>query len=451
MHNSSHRHTRTIALLPWGDVWDDFLDSVNISLESFCTEGPGGWMLGFMDALSRSGVRTVLILISARVDHPVRYQLASTGSTITVLPATRIYRAIRSQMVHPNTYLNTGSFDDVYGPVRGFRRLWFQILNQLAAFLVTPLGLVGKELRRESCQAILCQEYESPRFDVCVMLAALMGLPVFATFQGRRFDPNLFGRLLRQLLTIKLCRGLAIGSQTEIQRVHERYNLRSSKIAQIFNPIDLHLWQKGDRFDARAKLSIPQDACVVLWHGRVDFSSKGLGILLDAWEQICNQRDRGDLRLMLMGTGKDSGMLHSRIRQHRCQNIFFIDQYISERSQILRFLSAGDIYAFPSLYEGFPVAPIEAMACGLPLVAASASGIPDILEGVEAAGGLIVPTGDVHAFAHALGYLLDHPDLMRSFGERARRRVEEAFSLGVVGQQLKDFIFKPGCDVSVEP
>jgi glycosyltransferase involved in cell wall biosynthesis len=59
-----------------------------------------------------------------------------------------------------------------------------------------------------------------------------------------------------------------------------------------------------------------------------------------------------------------------------------------------QYLSVADVYVFPSRHEGFPVAPLEAMACGLPIVAAYAPGICDILSEGEESGGLVVPTNN---------------------------------------------------------
>jgi glycosyltransferase involved in cell wall biosynthesis len=113
------------------------------------------------------------------------------------------------------------------------------------------------------------------------------------------------------------------------------------------------------------------------------------------------------------------------------------NEYVTDRSAIRRFLAAGDVYAFPSRHEGFAVAPIEAMACGLPVVAADASGVPDVFDRGPDSGGLVVPRGDVEAFAAALGRLLDDPALGAELGRRARRRTEAAFSLDAVGRQLR--------------
>jgi len=80
------------------------------------------------------------------------------------------------------------------------------------------------------------------------------------------------------------------------------------------------------------------------------------------------------------------------------------------------------------------------MACGLPVVAADASGVSDIFEGGEASGGLVVPCGDATALALALGRVLDNEAWGRELGKRARCRVEEYFSLEVIGKQLRDFL-----------
>ena len=432
----------TIALLPWGDVWDDFLDSIGVSLETFCTDGLGGWLLGYIDSLRLAGVRTVLILISARVAEPLRFHHAPTGATITVLPAPKSYRAIRRQMANPNPYL-AKSFEEMVGDVGGNRRRLLKLLNLVAPYLATPLELLAQEIRREGCKAILCQDYESPRFDACTLLGKLMGLPVFASFQSGCFDPNLIGRSIR-FLSINACNGLVIGPQTEIQRVRDRYHLQANKIAQIFNPIDLRLWSAIDRAEARESFNLPLEAQIVVWHGRIEMKTKRLDVLLDAWEKICAERTGQDLRLFLLGTGQDAETLRQRIAALPVQNVHWIDRYATDRSEIRRFLSAGDVYAFPSVFEGFPVAPIEAMACGLPLVAAAASGVPDILKAGEKSGGLLVPCGDVAAFTVALSRVLDYPAWGRELGVLARCRVEEAFSLEAVGQQFLDFFSSSG-------
>ncbi|MBV8886848.1 MAG: glycosyltransferase family 4 protein [Chroococcidiopsidaceae cyanobacterium CP_BM_RX_35] len=443
--NQTNPSQPAIALLPWGHVWEDFLDTIGVSLETFCRQGPGGWMLGYMHALHAAGLRTVLILISARVTEPLRFKHDSTGATISVLPAPNSYRAIRSQMIDPYPSFG-GSVEKLFGDVRGSRRLLLKVFKEVAPYLTTPSKLLIQELQREGCIAILCQEYEYFRFDSCVLLGQLLHLPVFATFQGNIYDENLIGRFLRPK-AIKASAGLIIGSQVEIQRVYRCYHVASSKIAKIFNPIDLSAWNPVARYESRMLLNLPIDAQIVVWHGRVEIEIKGLDVLLDAWEQVCRQQTNRKLQLMLMGTGKDAEQLRQHIAALPTNNVLWVDEYVNNRTAIQRFLSAGDVYAFPSRHEGFPVAPIEAMACGLPVVAAAAPGVADILEGGEVSGGLIVPCGDAVAFAAALNRILNDETWCQEMGKRARCRVEDSLSLEVVSRQLRGFFLRSGLKI----
>jgi glycosyltransferase involved in cell wall biosynthesis len=114
---------------------------------------------------------------------------------------------------------------------------------------------------------------------------------------------------------------------------------------------------------------------------------------------------------------------------------------VHDRSELWAYLCAADFYALPSRHEGFAVAPLEAMACGLPVVAADVSGVADLFPGGEADGGLIVPREDPGSLAAALLRLLDDDGLARKLGARARRRAEREYSLEVVGSHLRGFIF----------
>ncbi len=186
-----------------------------------------------------------------------------------------------------------------------------------------------------------------------------------------------------------------------------------SQIARIFNPLDLSEWQPEVRRDARRALDVPEGTRVAIWHGRVDIRRKGLDVLLEAWRSVCAERPQADLLLILMGSGVDANALAGHIERTHVPKLRWIRDYVLDKARIRRLLSAGDVYVLPSRHEGFPVAPLEAMACGLPVVAASAPGVSDILADGEASGGIIVPTGDVPALARAVGKLLDDVALAR--------------------------------------
>lgn len=434
-----------IALLHCYDLIDDFLDSINISFETFCKEFVGSWMFGYVNALKQSGVRTVLFCISARIDQPSRFIHLPTGTKICVLPAAKIYhayRAVRRKSLNAYGGSEAPSFKDIQDENQtrhSFLTIIKELAKSLGTYLSTPLAVLARELERENCQAILCQEYEYARFDTCVLLGQLMRLPVFATFQGSA-QTHSFVEVPLRYLSFRLCTSVIIPTKTEIERVRARYGISSSKIAQIFNPLDLASWQAIDRSKARAELDIPLDAKVVVWHGRVEIERKGLDILLKAWKQICDSRPDKDLRLLLVGTGSDANQFRQHLSTMQLKGVQWLNEFVSDRTIIQQYLCAADVYTLPSRQEGFPVAPIEAMSCGLPVVAADAPGVPDILAGDEAAGGIVVPRGDATALASAIGRVLDDEAWSRELGQHARYRAESCFSPEVIGQQLRNVL-----------
>lgn len=423
----------TVALMPWG-ILDDFIEPLGISLEAFCREFTGSYAFGYADALQQAGVRVVLIYVSRRITSPIRCRHGATGATLCILPAPRIYRALRRRVRAPRARTVRGMF----GALTGFRRLLFPalaVLRETILYLETPVRSLAAELRRERCTALLCQEYEYPRFDVCAALGRLLRLPVFATFQGGDYQRSRIEAYLRPI-TVRGCAGLIIASRAEATRVRARYGVSPARIAAVANPIDPTVWRPFDRGAARDRLRIPAAARVVAWHGRVSMWKKGLDVLLDAW-RLLRTEVAGDLRLILVGTGVDADRLRRMLGDPAGQGIIWIDDFLQDRDAVRQYLAAADVYAFPSRHEGFPVAPIEAMACGLPIAAADARGVADILADGEASGGVMVPREDPRALARALRRFVEDEQWCRRMGDRARHNVLTRFSTEAVGGQLR--------------
>ena len=426
----------SVALVDWTHVYEDYLQQLGLTIDTFRSELAGGWLFGYMNALRLAGIRTVFFCMSAQVARPWRFVHEPTGHPVCVLPVPTVYRAVRRRVLNP--YAST--VEAAVGNVRGPSRLLSAMLLNLAPYLATPLMALVRELRRQRCDVVLCQEYEHARFDVCVMAGRLLRLPVFATFQGGDATRNGVERCVRPW-SVRHCTGLIIPARCEAERVEHCYGVPSVKIARIFNPVDLAEWRPDERAQARSLLGLPQEAQIVAWHGRVLWRRKGLDVLLAAWDRLCRECPGRDLRLVLIGTGQDAQRLRAYLAAHRPPGVLWIDQFLRDRVLIRRYLSAADIYVLSSRHEGFPVALIEAMACGLPVIAADAPGVPDILEGGEASGGLIVPRDNAEALAESIGRVLDDEIWRRELGRRARQRVERHFSLETVGEQLRAFLF----------
>ncbi|HZD01547.1 MAG TPA: glycosyltransferase family 4 protein [Actinomycetes bacterium] len=406
-----------VALLPWGDVFEDFLDGVGVRFERFCDEMTGGWLFGYAEALQRAGYRPVIVCFLAGATRPERYVHRGTGCSVWALPAARSHLALR-------------------GLLRGRRRLRRPVreaVSRAATLLGTPLRPLAQVLRRERCAGIVCQEYEYARFDACVLLGRVLGLPVLATFQGGLPGGGLSRHI--RAFTVPRAAALLIGDASEAERVVRSYRLAPDRVVRLPNPLDVAEWRPGDQAEARRELGIPAGARVAAWHGRVDIHRKGLDVLVDAWDEVCAARPGADLRLLLLGSGDDADALRRRIDGAGLRGITWRAEYVLDRQAVRRQLAAADLFVLPSRHEGFAVAPLEAMACGRPVVAADAPGVLDCLGDGES--GLVVPRGDAPAMAAALGRLLDDPRTAAALGRLARRRVEDRYSLDRVGVELK--------------
>jgi glycosyltransferase involved in cell wall biosynthesis len=86
-----------------------------------------------------------------------------------------------------------------------------------------------------------------------------------------------------------------------------------------------------------------------------------------------------------------------------------------------------DILLMPTVREGLSLAVLEAMACGLPVVANNCSSLPEQIDNGK--GGFLCPVGDVKALAEKINILAESPELRREMGEYNRIKVEEMFSL----------------------
>ena len=426
---------RTVALLLWGNVIEDFLDRIGLSLDDFCQRMTGGWLFGYIEALRSAGWRSVIFLVSQGVEAPMRLRHAPSDTPICVLPVWKAYRSAARGMVDPYG----GSVERIFGRGSGLRRLVRFAQKEAAPYLATPLGALARNLRREGCTVILTQEYEYARFDTCVLLARLLRLPVFATFQGGGYPVGRLDRLVRPV-AIRAARGLAIGADKEATRVVEHYNVDAKKIWRIHNPVDVELWRPMDRDEARRQLGLSPQSRIVIYHGRIDIYAKGLDVLLEAWERIRDRPTTENPLLLIIGSGRDDAEFRQRLEALASPSIRWIDRYETDRTIMRRYLCTADLYVLPSRREGFPVAPLEAMACGLPIVGTAIPAMSNIIEHGSLSGGLIVPREDPGALADTFEKLLGDLDLCRDLGKNARRTVETRFSIESVGRQLDDML-----------
>src|SRR5205807_1993797 len=120
-----------------------------------------------------------------------------------------------------------------FGEARGRRPLLrpaYDLAREVMPYISTPLRLLARELRAQNCAAMLCSEYEFPRFDVCALLSRFIDVPLFGRFGGADWQTWRLERVTRPL-ALRSCSGLIVSSQREIDRVERTYSFPPSKIA----------------------------------------------------------------------------------------------------------------------------------------------------------------------------------------------------------------------------
>jgi len=189
---------------------------------------------------------------------------------------------------------------------------------------------------------------------------------------------------------------IAVSSQVREFAI-EAQGFDPSTVKVLHNPVDRSVFRApadAEKAAARRDLGIGSEERVAVFVGRLD-QLKGVDVLLAAWSQV---RQRvPDARLIIVGGGPletslQDGSLHPSV------------MVTGHRENVLPFLWAADLSVMASRHEGLPLAVLEAMATGLPVVATRVGGLPEIIQ--DGHNGALVPSEDPAALAESLVHLL---------------------------------------------
>jgi glycosyltransferase involved in cell wall biosynthesis len=162
-----------------------------------------------------------------------------------------------------------------------------------------------------------------------------------------------------------------------------------------------------------------------------DVPMKGLVHLLEAVAKL--RTERPEVELTVIGKPTPDGNVARTIKRFGIEDaVHFVSGVTDER--IVELYAEAEIAVVPSLYEGFSLPAIEAMAAGAPVVATTGGAIPEVV-GTDGTTSALVPPGDAGALAHTIAELLDDPVRRESIGRLGRERVVERWSWRVTAEQ----------------
>jgi sugar transferase (PEP-CTERM/EpsH1 system associated) len=226
---------------------------------------------------------------------------------------------------------------------------------------------------------------------------------------------------------------------------NRRHNLLRRLLAPFIDryvPVsgDLHRWLKTEVGIADAKNQLidngvdtahftpaptPPAAFVIGTVGRLQ-RVKDQAALVDAFIRLraLAPLDADRLRLVIVGDGPLGAALAQQVADAGIGEQVWL---AGARTDIADLMRTFSVFALPSLAEGMPVTLLEAMSCGLPVVASRVGGIPELV--LENNTGLLVPPQDPQAMAAALAQYLRHPALAKQHGAAGRARIEARYSI----------------------
>jgi glycosyltransferase involved in cell wall biosynthesis len=287
------------------------------------------------------------------------------------------------------------------------------------------LGAVAHLARAiEALQPTIVHTHTAKAGAVGRVAARLAGVPiVLHTFHGHVFEGYFDAKKARAFVEVEraLARGtqliLAISASQRRELVDVYGVAPAEKVRVIPLGVDLDPFVASapgeTRAAVRAELGAPLDAPIVLTAGRL-VPIKRYELLLAAFAEVVAAQPRA--HLVIAGDGELRAVLEAEARAISPQIHF-----VGLRRDLARWLAAADLFVLTSDNEGTPVAAIEALTAGVPVVATDVGGVADV---VDARLGRVVPKGDVPAIAAAMRAQLGAPRL----DEAARREVHGRFS-----------------------
>jgi len=234
-------------------------------------------------------------------------------------------------------------------------------------------------------------------------------------------------RLQVEYEVLKRSDALVAESPASKQHMVQEYGVDAARVQIIPCGVDTTLFRPQDQQQARRALALPEAAPVVLFVGRLQ-PLKGLDTLLRAVHLVRQQSPT--LQVLIVGGGVGEGDPHEaeelgRLRglaEHLALTPHLAFIKAQPQETLAQYYAAADVFVIPSHYESFGLVVLEAMACGIPVVASRVGGLASTV--VHERTGLLAPVGDWHAFAQAIIRMLASPMLRDMYGHAGVQRAQ---------------------------
>lgn len=187
----------------------------------------------------------------------------------------------------------------------------------------------------------------------------------------------------------------------------------------IPNGVDLAIFRPGNQLEAREQLGIPLDTKVIL------FAANGIKrnifkdyVTIQRAIEVLSKSTTSPAIVIALGEEGET-------EQHGHVQIRYVAP-VANRELVATYYQAADVYIHASHADTFPTSIIEAMACGIPVVATAVGGIPE--QVVDGQTGILVPEGDSNALASAIKEIFANPEKQKQMGDAGAQIAKEKYS-----------------------
>lgn len=208
------------------------------------------------------------------------------------------------------------------------------------------------------------------------------------------------------------------------------------KVTVIYNGADARRFSRGSGRTVRRRLALPQDACVLICVASL-IPQKGHKYLIEAFAMI--RKSHQDAILVFVGSGEPAFTqgLRTLAEEH---GVLSSLRFLGNRRDVPDLLSATNVFVLASLWEGLPLAVVEAGFAGLPAVTTAVGGLVEVIADGE--NGYLVPPKEPEAFAAATILLLGSSEDRRRMGKAAVERARQSFDSKVLARTVEDLYLK---------
>src|SRR5919201_2728735 len=263
------------------------------------------------------------------------------------------------------------------------------------------------------------------RLGGCAIVHTLHGFP-FNEFQSplARVPLRAIERRLGRITDYFLTDGTFVASEAVRQKIAQPERIRA-----VISPVDVvPPVSEASRRAARRTLGIPEDAKVVGTAARLAVQKAPLD-MVRAFAAL----RRPDVSMVWLGGGELRGETGRLIQAEGLADRFLL---LGGRDDVASLLPAFDVFALSSLWEGLPCSVVEAMTCGIPVVATAVNSVPEVV--VSGKTGLVARPADPASLSRALAYMLDHPAHAAQMAEAARIQIRHQFRADLLGRELME-------------